>query len=154
MDFQAFIKNFFVPKLKFAVTSSIATASDYGIYIFLTSMMLASESTSHAISYTIGMIINFFLQKRFIFLLQRKLYQAFGLSILFSLIGWIISQGIFNLLISYTGFFHKNDILAKIIVTFVIFFYNFYTKRFSFEKKRLLDNYKEYFKKWLKKCPF
>ena len=109
--------------------------------------MLASESTSHAISYTVGMIINFFLQKRFIFMLQRKLYQAFGLSVLFSLVGWIISQVIFNLLISYTGFFHKNDILAKIIVTFVIFFYNFYTKRFSFEKKRLLDNYKEYFKK-------
>jgi hypothetical protein len=35
----------------------------------------------------------------------------------------------------------------------VIFFYNFYTKRFSFEKKRLLDNYREYFKKWKKNPP-
>lgn len=147
MDFQAFFKNFFIPKVKFAITSSIATAIDYGIYIFLTTMMLTSESVAHAISYSVGMIINFFLQKRFIFLLQRKLYQAFGLSVIFSLIGWMISQGLFNALIRYTDFFHQNDILAKIIVTFVIFFYNFYTKRFSFEKKRLLDNYKEYFKK-------
>ena len=147
MDFQAFFKDFFIPKVKFAFTSSIATAIDYGIYILLTSMMLTSESIAHAISYSIGMIINFFLQKRFIFLLQRKLYQAFGLSVIFSLIGWLISQGLFNMLIQYTDFFHQNDILAKIIVTFVIFFYNFYTKRFSFEKKRLLDNYKEYFKK-------
>lgn len=147
MDVKGFIINFFIPKLKFAITSSIATSIDYGIYIFLTTMMLTSESTSHAISYSVGMIINFFLQKRFIFLLQRKLYQAFGLSVIFSLVGWLISQGVFNLLILYTEFFQQNDILAKIIVTFVIFFYNFYTKRFSFEKKRLLDNYKEYFKK-------
>jgi putative flippase GtrA len=147
MEILPFIKNFIIPKVKFAITSSIATAIDYGIYISLTTIIMASESTSHAISYTIGMIINFFLQKRFIFLLQRKLYQAFGLSVVFSLVGWLISQGLFNLLILYTDFFHNNDILAKIIVTFVIFFYNFYTKRFSFEKKRLLDNYREYFKK-------
>jgi len=146
MDIKAFIKNFFIPKLKFAITSSIATAVDYGIYISLTTLLMTSESTSHAISYTIGMIINFFLQKRFIFYLNRKLYQAFFLSVAFSLIGWIISQGLFNLFISYTDFFSNHDIIAKIIVTFVIFFYNFYTKRFSFEKKRLLDNYKEYFK--------
>ncbi len=147
MDIQAFIKNFFIPKLKFAITSSIATAIDYGIYILLTTLMLASDSTAHAISYTVGMIINFFLQKRFIFLLKRKLYQAFGLTVIFSLIGWLISQGLFNGLISYIDFFRQNDILAKIIVTFVIFFYNFYSKRFSFEKKRLFDNYKEYIKK-------
>jgi putative flippase GtrA len=147
MKWLPFIKNFVIPKVKFAVTSSIATAVDYGIYILLTSLFLTSESISHAISYTVGMIINFFLQKRFIFLLKRKLYHAFGLSVIFSLLGWLISQGLFNLMVLYTGFFQQNDILAKIIVTFVIFFYNFYTKRFSFEKKRLLDNYKEYFKK-------
>jgi len=63
MDFQAFIKNFFIPKLKFAITSSIATAIDYGIYLFLTTMMLTSESVAHAISYSIGMILNFFSPK-------------------------------------------------------------------------------------------
>lgn len=146
MELKAFIKNFFIPKLKFAITSSIATAIDYGIYILLTTMLITSNSTAHAISYTVGMIINFFLQKRFIFLLQRKFYQAFGLSVVFSIIGWLISQGLFNLLIVYFVFFQEHGILAKIIVTFVIFFYNFYTKRFSFEKKRLLDNYKTYFK--------
>lgn len=146
MDIKDFVKNFFIPKLKFAITSSIATAIDYGIYIFLTALMLSSETVAHAISYSIGMIVNFLLQKRFIFLLQRKLYQAFALSVVFSLIGWLISQGLFNLLILYTGFFKDHDILAKIIVTFVIFFYNFYTKRFSFEKKRLFDNFNTYFK--------
>jgi len=147
MEIVPFLKNFLIPKIKFAITSSIATAMDYGIYLFLTLFLLVSESASHAISYSVGMIINFLLQKRFIFLLKRKLYQAFGLSVMFSLIGWMISQGLFNGLILYSGFFKQHDILAKIIVTFVIFFYNFYTKRFSFEKKRLLDNYREYFKK-------
>jgi len=141
------IKNFIIPKLKFAATSFIATALDYGIYILLTTVVLYSESLSHAISYTIGMITNFILQRRFIFLLKRKLYQAFLLSVMFSMIGWLLSQGIFNGLIYSFAFFKQHDLLAKIAVTLIIFFYNFYTKRFAFERKYPHENIREYLKK-------
>jgi putative flippase GtrA len=141
------LKRFTIPKIKFAATSSVATALDYGIYILLTAVFLSSETTAHAISYTIGMITNFLLQRRFIFLLERKLYQAFILSVVFSLIGWLLSQGIFNGLIYSFAFFKQQDILAKVIVTLTVFFYNFYTKRFAFEKKYPHANIREYIKK-------
>lgn len=135
MNIRDLIKDFIIPKFKFALTSSVATAVDYGIYIGLTLYVSFSETVSHAISYSIGILINFILQKKFIFTTQRKLSYVFSLSVGFSIIGWMLSQSIFNFLIYTFPFFMNYDLLAKIIVTGTIFFYNFYTKRFSFEKK-------------------
>lgn len=135
MGFRVYLKDFFIPKFKFAITSSVATALDYGVYISLTMLAHFSETLSHGISYTLAMILNFILQKKFIFANNRKTGYAFTLSVTFSLIGWLISQALFNFLIHYFDFFKTNDILAKITVTATIFLYNFYTKRFSFEKK-------------------
>lgn len=147
MQIKSFLKDFLVPKFKFAITSGIATAADYGIYLVLTHLLLTSESISHAISYTVGMIINFFLQKRFIFLQKRKITYVFMLSIGFSMGGWVLSQAIFNGLIHSFSFFETYDLLAKIVVTGIIFFYNFYTKRFSFEKRYPMDKVKDYLKR-------
>jgi len=135
MRLRGYLKDFFIPKFKFAITSSIATAVDYSIYISLTMMAHFTETTSHAISYTVGMVFNFLLQKKFIFENNRKTGYAFILSVIFSLIGWLLSQAVFNLLIHYVEFFSHYDLLAKVVVTATIFLYNFYTKRFSFEKK-------------------
>lgn len=135
MDIRSFIKDFFVPKIKFAMTSSVATIADYGIYIALTLFFGVSESVSHAISYSIAVLLNFYMHKTFIFSTNRKLKFAFTLSVSFSLLGWLLSQVVFNFLIYSFPFFKHYDILAKIISTALVFFYNFYTKRFSFEKK-------------------
>ena len=107
------------------------------LFFFITLTMLVhfNESASHAISYSVAMIVNFLMQKRFIFENNRKTGHAFMLSVLFSVIGWMLSQLLFNILIHYTAFFKTYDILAKILVTGSIFLYNFYTKRFSFEKR-------------------
>lgn len=135
MEFRLFIKEFFIPKIKFAVTSSVATLLDYGIYMLLTMVVHFNETASHAISYTVGMVLNFILQKKFIFANNRKTGYTFTLSVMFSLIGWLISQALFNFLILSVEFFKSYDLLAKVTVTATIFLYNFYTKRFSFEKK-------------------
>ncbi len=146
MDFKAFLKDFFIPKLKFAITSGIATAVDYAIYISLTYFLVTSETVAHGISYTCGMILNFILQKRYIFITKRKLGYVFTLSVIFSLIGWMLSQSLFNFFIHYIEFFKSYDLVAKILVTGIIFLYNFYTKRFSFEKRVPMDKMKDYFK--------
>ena len=83
-----------------------------------------------------GMIINFILQKRYVFILHRKLDAAFALSIGFSLLGIIIGSTIIGLLVKI-DFFSENPFITKLIVTGLIFFYNFYTKRFAFEKQFL-----------------
>jgi putative flippase GtrA len=129
------LRDFIVPKIKFAITSSVATALDYGLYLMFTLWIGMNESVSHAISYSAGMVANFLLQRWFIFETNRKIGVVFSLSVTFSLIGWVLSQAIFNALIFLFDFFSTYDLLAKIVVTATIFLYNFYTKRFSFEKK-------------------
>jgi putative flippase GtrA len=140
------LQEFFMPKFKFAVTSSVATLADYGLYLSFTLLFMMHESVSHAISYTVAMVLNFLLQKRFIFNTNRKVMHVFGLSVMFSLIGWALSQGLFNLLIHTSGFFGQYDILAKMLTTATIFLYNFYTKRWSFEKKYPLENLRKSFR--------
>ncbi|MBN2350476.1 MAG: GtrA family protein [Bacteroidales bacterium] len=131
--FKLFLKEFFIPKFKFALTSSVATAVDYGSYLLLVNNLF-SPVISNIISQTSGIIVNFILQKRFVFLMKRNLYAAFFLSILFSLIGLGLGTS-FIYLLNKHEFFSVHQYITKFIVTGFIFFYNFYTKRFAFEKK-------------------
>jgi putative flippase GtrA len=140
------LNEFLIPKFKFGLTSSLATLVDYGLYVALTMLFFLNESLSHTISYSTGMILNFFMQRRFIFKTNRKVMHVFGLSVIFSLIGWVLSQAMFNILIHSFAFFKTYDILAKILTTATTFLYNFYTKRFSFEKKYPLEEFRKSFR--------
>jgi len=120
-------------KFKYGLSSSVATAVDYGLYLYLVGSFFA-PTTSHLISAGTGMIINFIIQKRFIFDLNRKLHHTFLLSLAVSIVG--IGLGtLFIYLLNLIPFFHEHQFITKAIVTGVIFFYNFYLKRFAFEKK-------------------
>ncbi|GJM34708.1 MAG: hypothetical protein DHS20C18_37090 [Saprospiraceae bacterium] len=115
------------------MTSSVATAVDYVLYLVLVRNWLAPVP-ANVISYSVGMVINFLLQKRFVFTLQRSVSKAFGLAILVSLGGMVLSTGIIYLL-SRVDFFVDRQYLAKLSATGIVFFYNFYLKRFVFEKR-------------------
>ncbi len=121
------------PKLKFATSSSIGTALDYLIFIVLFNFIGTSSIYSHAISYSLGAITNFFLHKKFVFTLKRKVLRAFFLSISFSIFGLFLSSLILWVLLTLT---HLNEwtLLAKIITSSLIFLFNYYSKQYSFEK--------------------
>lgn len=128
-------------KLKFASTSAIATFVDYTLYLFLVKTFF-SPVYSHIISAGCGMLINFFLQKRFVFVLRRQIQWAFTLSIISSLIG-IALGSVFIYWLNLVPFFKKYQFITKLVITGTIFFYNFYTKRFIFEvstKQKEADN--------------
>ncbi len=121
-----------IPKLKFAGSGVIATSIDYGLYMVLVQSL--EPVSSNIISYSLAVMVNFLLQKRFIFTPKRKTSHAFALSIAFSLAGLLLST-----LLIY-GFneirlFDSNQYLIKLIVTGIVFFYNYYTKRFAFENR-------------------
>lgn len=129
----AFLQELFLLKLKFASSSLIATTVDYVIYLGLVYNGI-KPTTSHIVAAGTGMIINFILQKKYIFLLNRPLSWAFGMSVLVSLGG--IALGTFFIYeLSKIDFFSSHQYITKLIVTGTIFFYNFYLKRFSFENK-------------------
>lgn len=132
------LKDFIVPKLKFAATSLTASLFDYVLYQILVHTLL-SPVPSNIISSSCSMVINFFMQKRFIFILKRKVYKAFFLSVTFSIIG-ILTSTTFIYLLNQNTFFAGNQYLTKFVVMSVIFFYNFYMKRFAFEKSLKMMN--------------
>ena len=132
MNLQRLLKDFLFPKLKFGLTSIITTAIDHIIYLILIRYLI--ESKAHFISYGIGIIINFLLQKSFVFMLRRRVYIAFIMSVLFSIIGLLAGTMLIHNF-AKIEFFSNHKYLNKLAVTGIIFIYNFYTKRFAFEKE-------------------
>lgn len=126
------IKNFFWRKFKFALSSSVATATDYSLYMLLVSSI--NPVAANLISAGSGMVINFLLQKRFIFKLDRKVRDAFAISLFASLIGIGISTLVIYYLNQYP-FFIEHQYITKALAIGIVFFYNFYSKRYAFERK-------------------
>lgn len=123
----------FLLKAKFATTSAIASVVDFGVYVFLEHFFL-SPVASNVVSYSCGMVINFLLQKRFVFDLQGSVSRAFALSMMVSLGGMALSTGIIYGL-SQIPFFNTYQPLTKLCSMGIVFFYNFYLKRYVFERK-------------------
>ncbi|MBO6535986.1 MAG: GtrA family protein [Balneolaceae bacterium] len=136
---KARIKDFIVPKLKYGASSVVATSIDYLVFFSVVHLLTVKYTTlAQVIAYSCGLLTNFFLQKSFVFELKRTVSRTFQLSLTFSLLGLVISS-LLIYLFSQFQFFLEYLILTKVIVTGIMFAYNFYTKRFAFERKRLDD---------------
>ena len=123
-------------KARFALTSGLATLLYNGLYLLLVYNWLASVP-AHVIAYAIAIVANFLLQKRYIFDLQRRVSTAFLLAMTVSAGGLGLSTLLIWWLSQY-AFFNTYEPLKSLTVSGILFFYNFYGKRFSFER-RLLD---------------
>ena len=128
-----FWHSFILPKLRFAGTSSIATVVDYGLFLILAYSGM-SKVHSNLISATCGFLVNFVLQRKYIFESRRKVRTSFLISLGFSLIGISIST-FFIYLLSQIPFFDLYPFITKLLVTGIMFFYNYYTKQIAFEKR-------------------
>ena len=117
------------------MTSAVATAFDYVLYLILVDRFF-TPGVAYIIAYSLSIVLNFYLQKRFVFSLRRKLPAAFGLAIMVSLGGMLLGLGILAGLNQWP-FLRARQYLAKLITTGIVFFYNFYFKRFAFEKRFL-----------------
>ena len=119
---------------RFALTGFLATLIDHSIFLGLTHWGSMDATRSHAISYPIGVLVNFFMQRYFVFTLSRSAYRAFSLSMLASVGGWALSTCLVWVL-SSIAWLSIYPYPIKLIVTGIVFFYNFVTKRLVFEKK-------------------
>ena len=128
----------FLLKLKFAASSVLATSVDYFLYLFLVSELL-DPVFSNLISASIGMIINFVIQKRYIFQLKRNASLVFMISALVSVVGVLLGT-LFIYLLNLISFFEDHQFITKAVVIGIIFNYNFYLKRFAFEKRFIPKN--------------
>lgn len=129
------LKSLLQLKLKYAASAGIATAVDYGIFFGLKNGLHFSATWAQPFAYAAGVLVNFMLQKRFVFELKRSVWSAFGLALLVSLGGLLLSTGIIYVLDTHIPFFQQNALLAKLLTSGIVFFYNFYLKRLVFEGK-------------------
>lgn len=120
-------------KLPFAITGLVATGINYGLYLLLVDKYLP-PLPSTMIAYSSSVVLNFFLQRYFVFELNRSLRSAFALSMLVSLVGLLLDAAIvFGL--HYYPLLGEREWLIKGVATGVVFFYNYYGKRRVFEGK-------------------
>lgn len=121
-------------KIPFALTGLVATGINYGVYLLLVDRYLPPGPAT-LIAYSSSVVLNFFLQRYFVFELRRSLRSAFALSMAVSVIGlgldWLIVTGLHRF-----PLFGEEEWLIKGVATGVVFFYNFYAKRRVFEGRR------------------
>ena len=130
-----FIEKYILPKLKFGMGSIISTSVDYGIFFGLLWLNLGLQvAIIQVISLSIGITTNFIIQRNFIFKKERSLIASMGWSLSFSVTSVVLSGFLVKWMYSYL-FFQEYPLLMKLLVTGLFFFYNFYTKQYSFEKK-------------------
>jgi len=120
-------------KVKFALSGLVATSVDYGLYLLLVERVFPPV-LSNIISYSCAVVINFLMQKRFVFQLKGTAKRAFLLSMGVSGIGLLLSTALVYGL-TQIAFLDQRQYLLKLIATGVIFFYNFYMKRYAFERR-------------------
>ena len=120
---------------RFAMTGGIATGVDITLYLVFVSAFLGPVAANIA-SFGIAMCLNFFLQRRFVFDLNRPLLDAFKLSMAVSFGGMALSTSIVYALNAVSPL-NDSQWLIKLIATGLVFFYNYFMKRYAFEKRFL-----------------
>lgn len=118
--------------VKFFGTSVIATSIDFLLYTGLIHVL--SPTVSNLISATAGLLTNFFLQKRYVFNPHNTWYTSLVLSTLFSVLGLAIGTGLIYIMTDFT-ILSTQPLVAKVISTGIIFFYNYFTKKIAFGHK-------------------
>lgn len=132
-DWKALLKQLILLKFKFGLSGLVATAINYGLYLALVHRVFPPV-TANLIAYSTAVVVNFILQKRFVFESKGKVSTIFLRAMLVSVIGLGIDTAIIAGL-SSIEFFNTHQAITKLISTGIVFFYNFYFKRYAFEKK-------------------
>lgn len=118
---------------RFALTGALATAINIGLYLVLVNRFLPPVP-ANIIAYASSVVVNFILHKRYVFQLERPLREAFAWSMLVSLGGLLLDTSIVAGL-NVLPFFAARQWFIKLCSTGVVFFYNFFSKRYVFEKR-------------------
>lgn len=124
--------DFVIEKIPFAITGAIATGINYGLYLFLVDRYLPYRAAT-VVAYSSSVVLNFFMQRYFVFKLNRSVRSAFAWSMLVSLGGLILDAAIVESLHWERIFGNLPEWIIKGVATFLVFFYNFYLKRLVFE---------------------
>jgi len=122
-------KTLVVQLLRYSVVGGVAFLVDYGSLWLLTELVGLHHLVSAAIAFILGLICNYVISTAWVFG-ESKVNNRLVEFTVFSIIG-VVGLG-FNELIIYffTDICGLHYMLSKIISTVIIFFWNFFARRF------------------------
>lgn len=118
-----------VQLLRYAVVGGVAFVVDYGSLCLLTEVVGLHHLVSAAIAFILGLICNYVISTAWVFG-ESKVSNRWVEFVIFSIIG-VIGLGLNELIIYLcTDVCGLHYMLSKIISTVIIFFWNFFARRF------------------------
>ena len=121
--------------LKYGIVGGIAFVVDYGLLLFLTEVCGFHHLVSAAISFIVGLAVNYILSQRYVF--TEKRFSDWRIEFLiFSIIG-VVGLGLNELIIYLlTDILGIHYMLGKLTSTVIVFLWNFIARKvLVFSKK-------------------
>lgn len=120
--------------IKFGIVGFLAFCVDYGILFLLTDIFYCNYLLSSAVAFSISTVFNYILSMKFVFVSKDNTNKIaeFSAFVLLSLIGVGITV---LLMFVFVDFMSLHYLLAKILVTIIVMFYNFVTRKLFLEKR-------------------
>lgn len=133
--FVAPTDNTLLQLFRYGFVGGVAFVVDYGSLYVLTEFLSVPYLWSAAIAFILGLVTNYLLSISWVFK-KNATMQRWQEFLFFAIIG-VIGLG-FNELIMYVGtdMLHLHYMLSKLISTVIVFFWNFFARKYLLFNKR------------------
>lgn len=129
---RTFIKgDRFAEIFRFCITGGVSFLVDYGILILLKEFFDINYLIASGISFTVSVIVNYFMCVLWVFDAKGTDGKSVAIFIGSSVIGLILNQILMWILVDLLGVFYM---IAKIITTLLVMFWNYVAKRKAVSK--------------------
>ena len=136
LDFKKLFKtktdNTFIQFFRYLFVGGIAAVVNIGMLFLLTDIFHLHYLISNIIAFTLGLIVNYILSKKFVFQEKTKISKT-GEFLIYAIIG-VIGLGLDTLLIwLFTEIFALYYMLSKIISTLLVLIWNFGARKILYK---------------------
>jgi len=136
------IKHWLKQNALFAFYCGIGTLADWGI-LNLLSMKMDNENVANLISYTIGVMISFFLCRAFVFKVKNHITRRIFSTISVHILGLVLQYLLLKLLLELGWKLNPAKLITIIENAFVMYFLNKYIvfREYKTEQKKVSENW-------------
>lgn len=116
---------------RFCIVGGISFFIDYGLLYFFTEYYHITYLISSAISFSVAVIINYFLCLTIVFKKAKNGWKQISLFVISSLIGLVINQICMYFFVEFMMIYYM---ISKVLATIIVTIWNYITKKKSIER--------------------